>query len=103
MSVEAVLPARAGFLGQAEFPAPIGSPEAAEPHVPAELIPAAALPGPIVAPESTSEEELKAVESATPVGRWGGEIEIASAVVFLLESGFVTGETLRVDGGRHVR
>jgi NAD(P)-dependent dehydrogenase (short-subunit alcohol dehydrogenase family) len=60
-------------------------------------------PGPILAPESTSEDELKAVESATPVGRWGGEIEIASAVLFLLDSGFVTGETLRVDGGRHVR
>jgi NAD(P)-dependent dehydrogenase (short-subunit alcohol dehydrogenase family) len=60
-------------------------------------------PGPILAPESTSEDELKAVESATPVGRWGGEIEIAAAVLFLLDSGFVTGETLRVDGGRHVR
>jgi NAD(P)-dependent dehydrogenase (short-subunit alcohol dehydrogenase family) len=60
-------------------------------------------PGPILAPDSTAEDELKAVESATPVGRWGGEIEIASAVLFLLESGFVTGETLRVDGGRHVR
>jgi NAD(P)-dependent dehydrogenase (short-subunit alcohol dehydrogenase family) len=43
------------------------------------------------------------VESATPLGRWGGESEIATAVVFLLESGFVTGETIRVDGGRHVR
>jgi NAD(P)-dependent dehydrogenase (short-subunit alcohol dehydrogenase family) len=63
----------------------------------------AVAPGPILAPESTGEEELKAVESATPLGRWGGEIEIAAAVVFLLESGFVTGETLRVDGGRHVR
>ena len=60
-------------------------------------------PGPILAPESTTEDELKAVESATPVGRWGGEIEIASAVIFLLQSGFVTGETVRVDGGRHVR
>jgi NAD(P)-dependent dehydrogenase (short-subunit alcohol dehydrogenase family) len=37
------------------------------------------------------------------VGRWGGEGEIAAAVLFLLESGFVTGETIRVDGGRHVR
>jgi len=34
---------------------------------------------------------------------WGGESEIATAVVFLIESGFVTGETIRVDGGRHVR
>jgi 3-oxoacyl-[acyl-carrier protein] reductase len=60
-------------------------------------------PGPIVAPEGTATDEMKAVESATPVGRWGGEIEIAAAVVFLIESGFVTGETIRVDGGRHVR
>ena len=60
-------------------------------------------PGPILAPENTSDEELKSVESATPLGRWGGESEIATAIVFLLESGFVTGETIRVDGGRHVR
>jgi NAD(P)-dependent dehydrogenase (short-subunit alcohol dehydrogenase family) len=60
-------------------------------------------PGPIVAPAGTSDEELAAVESATPLGKWGGEREIAAVVVFLLESGFVTGETIRVDGGRHIR
>lgn len=60
-------------------------------------------PGPIVAPAGTSDDEFKSVEAATPLGRWGGEVEIARAVIFLLESGFVTGETIRVDGGRHVR
>jgi NAD(P)-dependent dehydrogenase (short-subunit alcohol dehydrogenase family) len=60
-------------------------------------------PGPILAPPNTADEELKAVEAATPLGRWGGEDEIATAVLFLLETGFVTGETIRVDGGRHVR
>jgi NAD(P)-dependent dehydrogenase (short-subunit alcohol dehydrogenase family) len=60
-------------------------------------------PGPIRAPEGTSDEELKAVESATPLGRWGGDEEIVSAVLFLLENGFVTGETIRVDGGRHLK
>jgi NAD(P)-dependent dehydrogenase (short-subunit alcohol dehydrogenase family) len=60
-------------------------------------------PGPILAPEGTADEESKSVETATPLGRWGGELEIAAAVGFLLESGFVTGETIRVDGGRHVR
>jgi NAD(P)-dependent dehydrogenase (short-subunit alcohol dehydrogenase family) len=60
-------------------------------------------PGPILPPEGTSPEESKAVEAATPLGRWGGEAEVAAAVLFLLDSGFVTGETLRVDGGRHVR
>lgn len=60
-------------------------------------------PGPILAPEDTTDEELRAVEAATPLGHWGGGQEIATAVLFLLESGFVTGETIRVDGGRHVR
>ncbi len=60
-------------------------------------------PGPIVAPPGTTEEEHQAVETSTPLGRWGGEQEIVKAVAFLLESDFVTGETLRVDGGRHVR
>ena len=59
-------------------------------------------PGPVVAPAGTADEELKAVEAATPLGRWGGATEIAVAVKFFLTSGFVTGETLRVDGGRHV-
>lgn len=63
----------------------------------------AVAPGPIVAPEGTSEEELVKVELATPLGRWGGEPEIVKAVAFLLDSDFVTGETIRVDGGRHVR
>jgi NAD(P)-dependent dehydrogenase (short-subunit alcohol dehydrogenase family) len=60
-------------------------------------------PGPILAPPGTSTEEFAAVEASTPLGRWGGEAEIAKAVAFLIESNFVTGETLRVDGGRHVR
>jgi NAD(P)-dependent dehydrogenase (short-subunit alcohol dehydrogenase family) len=60
-------------------------------------------PGPILAPPGTTAEELKSVEASTPVGRWGGEQEIVKAVAFLLESDFVTGETIRVDGGRHVR
>ena len=59
-------------------------------------------PGPILAPTGSTSEETAAVEAATPVGRWGGEIEIAKAVRFCLESDFMTGETIRVDGGRHV-
>ena len=60
-------------------------------------------PGPIVAPPGTTADEHAAVEKATPLGRWGGEDEIAKAVAFLVASDFVTGETIRVDGGRHVR
>ena len=60
-------------------------------------------PGPILAPPGTTAEEAASVEAATPLGRWGGEVEIVKAVRFLIESDFVTGETIRVDGGRHVR
>jgi len=60
-------------------------------------------PGPIVPPEGTSAEEAAQVERATPLGRWGGELEIAKIVLALVESDFVTGETIRVDGGRHLK
>lgn len=70
---------------------------------PDQILVNAIAPGPILAPEGASDKELAAVESATPVGRWGGEREIALAAIFLIESGFVTGETIRVDGGRHVK
>lgn len=63
----------------------------------------AVAPGPILAPPGTTDDEVKAVEAATPLGRWGGEAAIIQAVLFLLETDFVTGETVRVDGGRHVR
>jgi NAD(P)-dependent dehydrogenase (short-subunit alcohol dehydrogenase family) len=60
-------------------------------------------PGPIVAPPGLTVEEHAAVEAATPLGRWGGGTEIAKVVLALLDSDFITGETIRVDGGRHVR
>lgn len=60
-------------------------------------------PGPILAPPETTDDELAAVEKSTPLGSWGGEKAIADAVLALLRCDFVTGETVRVDGGRHVR
>lgn len=63
----------------------------------------AVAPGPIVAPEAVSDEEFAAVERATPLGHWGGEGEIAKAVLALIDSDFITGETIRVDGGRHLK
>ena len=60
-------------------------------------------PGPIVPPPGTTDEEIRAVEQATPLGRWGGAEAIVRAVLFLVETDFVTGETIRVDGGRHIK
>jgi NAD(P)-dependent dehydrogenase (short-subunit alcohol dehydrogenase family) len=59
-------------------------------------------PGPILPPEDYSPAQRQAVEAATPLGEWGGAGEIAKAVLALIDSDFITGETIRVDGGRHV-
>ena len=58
--------------------------------------------GPILAPADSSLDLVKAVEAATPLGRWGGADEIAKAVLALIDSDFITGETIRIDGGRHI-
>src|SRR6266446_2398395 len=59
-------------------------------------------PGPILKPKGFSRAADREVRRVTPLGRWGGPLEIARAVLFLIETEFVTGETLRVDGGRHL-
>jgi NAD(P)-dependent dehydrogenase (short-subunit alcohol dehydrogenase family) len=63
----------------------------------------AVAPGPVLAPPDLPEDEFAAVEKATPLGRWGGAGAIAHVVAALVETDFMTGETVRVDGGRHVR
>lgn len=59
-------------------------------------------PGPIVPAQGTTASEQDAVVRATPLGRWGGGAEVARLVLQAVASGFVTGETTRVDGGRHL-
>jgi NAD(P)-dependent dehydrogenase (short-subunit alcohol dehydrogenase family) len=59
-------------------------------------------PGPIAPPPDISAAENARVLAATPLARWGGAAEIAKAVMFLVETDFVTGECIRVDGGRHL-
>jgi NAD(P)-dependent dehydrogenase (short-subunit alcohol dehydrogenase family) len=59
-------------------------------------------PGPILAPPSLTPEENALVIADTPLKRWGGAEEIARTLMFLVETDFVTGECIRVDGGRHL-
>ena len=59
-------------------------------------------PGPILAPPNLTAAENAEVLDATPLARWGGADEIARAAIFLAETDFVTGECIRVDGGRHL-
>jgi NAD(P)-dependent dehydrogenase (short-subunit alcohol dehydrogenase family) len=63
----------------------------------------AVAPGPIVPPDDMPDETRRATLAETPLGSWGGEEEVARTVAALVASGFVTGETVRVDGGRHLR
>lgn len=59
-------------------------------------------PGPILKPADLPEEENAEAMKNTPLERWGGAEEITKAVLFLLDSDFVTGQILRVDGGRSI-
>ncbi len=59
-------------------------------------------PGPIIPPVSLPPELVLQAAAKTPLKRWGGSAEIAKAVEFFIRTNFVTGECLRVDGGRHL-
>lgn len=65
----------------------------------------AVAPGPILWPDDEAFDELsrQRIISHTPLKREGTPEDIAKAVLFLLaEATYVTGETINVDGGRHV-
>ncbi|HEY8623849.1 MAG TPA: pteridine reductase [Casimicrobiaceae bacterium] len=65
----------------------------------------AVAPGPILWPDDETFDELsrQRIISHTPLKREGTPEDIAKAVLFLLaEATYVTGETINVDGGRHV-
>ena len=59
-------------------------------------------PGPIEPPGYLSAEEREESAVRTLVGRWGGPTEIARAIAFLIESDYVNGVVLPVDGGRTI-
>lgn len=60
-------------------------------------------PGAILWPDSgKSDAAQQAVIERTPLRRTGSPDDIAGAVLWLLDAEFVTGEIVRVDGGRHL-
>ena len=59
-------------------------------------------PGAILWPDAgKSEAARQALIERTPLKRAGSPDDIAGAVLWLLDASFVTGEIVRVDGGRH--
>jgi pteridine reductase len=60
-------------------------------------------PGTVLLPENWSTEADERLRQTTPLSRTGSPADVSATVVFLLESDYITGETIIVDGGRHVR
>jgi len=60
-------------------------------------------PGVILPPAGKDEEYVDRLAQTVPLKRRGSPEDIAAAAVFLATSEFVTGETIYVDGGRHLK
>jgi pteridine reductase len=60
-------------------------------------------PGAVLLPEGWNEEDAAKLRESTPLARLGSPDDVLSAVLYLLHADYVTGETMIVDGGRHVR
>ena len=63
----------------------------------------AVAPGIILPPEGQGVEWLERFKHTNPLGSYGSVEDVTDAVLFLLASEFITGEVLRVDGGRHLK
>ena len=60
-------------------------------------------PGTVLLPEDFSDEDASHLRETTPLKREGTPDDVASAMLFLLDADYITGETIIVDGGRHIR
>jgi len=62
----------------------------------------AVAPGLILPPPGKDESYIQNLVHTVPLQRHGGPQDIADAVAFLIESNFITGNVIYVDGGRHL-
>lgn len=60
-------------------------------------------PGTVLLPANWSASDEERLRRTTPLQRSGTPGDVSSTVLFILESDYLTGETIIVDGGRHVR
>ena len=63
----------------------------------------AVAPGPVLLPERWSKEAAERTVANTPLGRLGTPDDVVNAVRFLLDADYMTGSTIVVDGGQHIR
>ncbi|MGD2152820.1 MAG: SDR family oxidoreductase [Gemmatimonadales bacterium] len=63
----------------------------------------AVAPGPVLPREGTSPDMRARLAASTALQRLGGPEDIVRTVLFLIESSYITGETIVVDGGKLLR
>ena len=56
-------------------------------------------PGPVLKPDGMTQERWDSIGRETPLGRSGTPEDVVAAVLFLIQSEYISGETLVVDGG----
>ena len=60
-------------------------------------------PGTVLLPDNWAEDDAERMRTTTPLQRNGSPADVTATVLFILDSDYLTGETIIVDGGRHVR
>ena len=65
-----------------------------------EILVNAIAPGPVLPPEELGPDERQELADATALKRLGSPEDVARTAAFLLESEYITGETVVVDGGK---
>jgi pteridine reductase len=60
-------------------------------------------PGAVLLPDDWDETSGERLEQTTPLRRLGSPDDVVGAMLYLIGADYVTGETIIVDGGRHVR
>ena len=63
----------------------------------------AVAPGLILPPPGQGEKYLGKRAHTNPLATWGDAEDVSEAVLYLIGAGFVTGQVIYVDGGRHLR
>jgi pteridine reductase len=63
----------------------------------------AVAPGAVLLPDDWGEADTERLVRSTPLQRLGSPEDVTQAVLYLIDAGYVTGQTIIVDGGRNVR
>ena len=59
-------------------------------------------PGPVLPPPGYTDAQAERVAQGTLLKRWGTPKDVADTVLFLIESDYITGEIITVDGGEQI-